>query len=169
MGSENPFSAERGGMLSGWAASRIGQLLDTASQYTFGDWQGGHHPRWQNRGSISTSLRPPSRMVDPLSYRTIPPSPAEPNGHQNFAYHPATSARTRCIHRASADRTLPNTTNRLSKRADGYGGPPLRIILRPQTRSTRVPTNASRGVFIHHRTVCRKLTLWTEFQSIIPS
>jgi hypothetical protein len=47
MGSENPFSAERGGMWSGWAASRIGQLLDTASQYTFGGWQGGHHPRWQ--------------------------------------------------------------------------------------------------------------------------
>ena len=42
-----PFSAQRGGMLSGRAASRTGQLLDTASQHTFGGWQGGHHPRWQ--------------------------------------------------------------------------------------------------------------------------
>ena len=46
-GSEKPFSATRGGMLSGRAASRTGQLSDTASQHTFGGWQGGHHPRWQ--------------------------------------------------------------------------------------------------------------------------
>jgi hypothetical protein len=46
-GSEKPFIAQRGGMLSGRAASRTGQLLDTASQHTFGGWQGGHHPRWQ--------------------------------------------------------------------------------------------------------------------------
>ena len=39
--------AQRGGMWSGWAASRTGQLLDTASQHTFGGWQGGHHRRWQ--------------------------------------------------------------------------------------------------------------------------
>ena len=37
----------RGGMWSGWAASRTGQLSDTESQLTFGGWQGGHHPRWQ--------------------------------------------------------------------------------------------------------------------------
>ena len=37
----------RGGMWSGWAASRTGQLSDTASQHPFGGWQGGHHPRWQ--------------------------------------------------------------------------------------------------------------------------
>ena len=36
----------RGGMMSGWAASRIGQLSGTASQNTFGGWQGGHRPRW---------------------------------------------------------------------------------------------------------------------------
>ena len=42
-----PFSAQRGGMLSGSAASRTGQLSDTASQHTFGGWQGGHRPRWQ--------------------------------------------------------------------------------------------------------------------------
>ena len=42
-----PFSATRGGMLSRRAASRTGQLLDTASQHTFGGWQVGHHPRWQ--------------------------------------------------------------------------------------------------------------------------
>ena len=46
-GPEKPFSAMRGGMLSGRAASRTGQLLDTASQHTFGGWQGGHRPRWQ--------------------------------------------------------------------------------------------------------------------------
>ena len=36
----------RGGMRSGWAASRTGQLSDTASQLTFGVCQGGHRPRW---------------------------------------------------------------------------------------------------------------------------
>ena len=41
------ISATRGGMLSGRAASRTGQLSDTASQHTFGGWQVGHHPRWQ--------------------------------------------------------------------------------------------------------------------------
>ena len=46
MESEKPFSAQRGGMLSGRAASRTGQLSDTASQITFGGWQGGHRPRW---------------------------------------------------------------------------------------------------------------------------
>ena len=46
-GSEKPLSAQRGGKLSGRAASRIGQLLDTASQHRFGGWQGGHHRRWQ--------------------------------------------------------------------------------------------------------------------------
>jgi hypothetical protein len=43
-----PFSAPSGGMLSGRAASRTGQLSDTASQHTFGGWQGGHRPRWQH-------------------------------------------------------------------------------------------------------------------------
>ena len=46
-GPEKPFSAPSGGMLSGRAASRTGQLSDTASQHTFGGWQGGHHRRWQ--------------------------------------------------------------------------------------------------------------------------
>jgi hypothetical protein len=64
-----PHIAQRGGMWSGWAASRTGQLSDTASQHTFGGWQGGH-----------------------------------PKGQRDFAYHPATSARTRCIHRASGER-----------------------------------------------------------------
>jgi hypothetical protein len=36
----------RGGMWSGWAASRTGQLSDPASQDTFGGYQGGHRPRW---------------------------------------------------------------------------------------------------------------------------
>jgi hypothetical protein len=33
---KKPFSAQRGGMLSGRAASRTGQLSDTASQHTIG-------------------------------------------------------------------------------------------------------------------------------------
>ena len=36
----------RGGMMSGWAASRAGQLSDTASQLSFGGYKGGHRPRW---------------------------------------------------------------------------------------------------------------------------
>jgi hypothetical protein len=42
-----PNNATAGGMWSGWAVSRTGQLSDTASQHPFGGWQGGHHPRWQ--------------------------------------------------------------------------------------------------------------------------
>ena len=65
-------------------------------------------------------------MVDPLVHQTIPPSPAEPKGQRDFALHPATSARTRCIHRASVNRIMPIVSNRFSKRAGGHGGPPLR-------------------------------------------
>jgi hypothetical protein len=36
----------RGGMISGRAASRTGQLSDSANQETFGGYQGGHRPRW---------------------------------------------------------------------------------------------------------------------------
>jgi hypothetical protein len=36
----------RGGMRSGWAASRTGQLSDIASQDAFGGYKGGHRPRW---------------------------------------------------------------------------------------------------------------------------
>jgi hypothetical protein len=36
----------RGGVMSGWAASRTGQLSDLASHDTFGGYQGGHRPRW---------------------------------------------------------------------------------------------------------------------------
>ena len=35
-----------GGMMSGWAASRTGQLSDPANQDTIGGYQGGHRPRW---------------------------------------------------------------------------------------------------------------------------
>jgi hypothetical protein len=153
-----------GGPLAGLVSFRTLQARTHSAAGRAGTIHDGN-----NHGHVPTSLHPPSGMVDPHEHKAIPPGPAEPTGQRDFALYPATSARTRCIHRASADRTLPNTTNRLSKRADGYGGPALHRILRPQTRSTRVPTNASRGVFIHHRTVCRKLTLWTEFQSIIPS
>ena len=44
----------RGGMLSGWAASRTGQPLGTESQLTFGGWQGGHRPRWPVPPSTTT-------------------------------------------------------------------------------------------------------------------
>jgi hypothetical protein len=47
----------RGGMLSGWAASRTGQLSGPESQLTFGGWQGGHRPRWPISPPQSTSLR----------------------------------------------------------------------------------------------------------------
>ena len=43
---DQPDNAPRGGMLSGWAASRTVQCLDFASQHAFGGYQGGHHPRW---------------------------------------------------------------------------------------------------------------------------
>ena len=104
---------------------------------------------------VSKSLHSPSGMVDPLSQRTILQSPAEPIGHQNFALHPATSARVRGIHRASVIRmastyiastkrhpregtaALPYAENLVSaaqaifvtttpSRAGGHGGPPLR-------------------------------------------
>ena len=55
---DKPSSATRGGMLSGRAASRTGQLSDTASQHPFGGWQGGCHPRWQYP-------RPQSEMITP--------------------------------------------------------------------------------------------------------
>jgi hypothetical protein len=47
----------RGGMMSGWAASRIGQLSDIANQETFGGYQGGHRTRWPIPPSERTSLR----------------------------------------------------------------------------------------------------------------
>ena len=56
-----PVGAQRGGMLSGSAASRTGQLLDTASQHTFGGWQGGHHPRWQFPPPQSEMITPTIR------------------------------------------------------------------------------------------------------------
>jgi hypothetical protein len=72
-------------MLSGCAASRTVQLSDTASQYTFGGCQGGHHPRWQNPSRVLKALQSPSGMVDPLGHKAIPPSPAEPKGQRDFA------------------------------------------------------------------------------------
>ena len=43
--------AMRGGMWSGWAASRTFHGSLVASQDAFGGWQGGYRPRW----SFSTS------------------------------------------------------------------------------------------------------------------
>ena len=45
-------------MWSGWAASRTGQLSDTASQHPFCGWQGGHHPRWQYPPPQSEMITP---------------------------------------------------------------------------------------------------------------
>ena len=44
----------RSGVMSGWAASRTGQLSDTESQFTLGGWQGGHRPRWPVPTSTTT-------------------------------------------------------------------------------------------------------------------
>jgi hypothetical protein len=43
---KHPRNAMCGGMMSGWAASRTSEFSDTASQLTFGGYQGGHRPRW---------------------------------------------------------------------------------------------------------------------------
>ena len=55
---KQPHIATRGGMWSGWAASRTGQLSDTACQHPFGGWQGGHHPRWQYPPPQSEMITP---------------------------------------------------------------------------------------------------------------
>ena len=47
-----------GGMTSGRAASRTGQLSDTAGQHPFGGWQGGHHPRCQYPPPQSEMITP---------------------------------------------------------------------------------------------------------------
>ena len=44
----------RSGVMSGWDASRTGQLSDTESQFTLGGWQGGHRPRWPVPTSTTT-------------------------------------------------------------------------------------------------------------------
>ena len=54
---KHPRNAMRGGMMSGCAASRTGQLSGTKSQFAFGGYQGGHRPRWPVPPSQSTSLR----------------------------------------------------------------------------------------------------------------
>jgi hypothetical protein len=86
-------------------------------------------------------------MVDPHDHNPIPPSSAEPKGQRDFALHPATSARTRCIHRASASRTLLNTSNQFSKRAGGHSGPPLHRDLASATRApfTKTPPSSTGG------------------------
>ena len=112
-----------GGPLAQLVSYRILQ----ASTHSAADRAGTIHDG-NIRRSNPKSLHPPSGMVDPLGHQTVPPSPAEPRGQRDFAYHPATSARTRCIYRASAERMLPNTSNRFPKRTGGHSGPPLRRI-----------------------------------------
>jgi len=81
------------------------------------------------RGGDPKQSHPPSGMVDPLGHQMVPPSPAEPRGQRDFAYHPATSARTRCIHRVSGERVCGHPKSiRFSKRAGGHSGPPLRGV-----------------------------------------
>ena len=113
-----------GGPLAGLVSYRILQASTHSAAGRAGTILDGNI-----RNRNPNSLHPPSGMVDPLSERTIPPSLAEPKGQRDFALHPATSARTRCIHRASVNRIMPIVSNRFSKRAGGHGGPPLRGIL----------------------------------------
>ena len=49
--------AMRGGMWSGWAASRTFHGSLVASQDAFGGWQGGYRPRWPLPTSITIFLR----------------------------------------------------------------------------------------------------------------
>ena len=66
-------------------------------------------------------------MVAPHLQLALPPSLAEPNTRQNFALHPATSARTGCIHRASEYAVIPNHNGKAHQlHAGGHSGPPLR-------------------------------------------
>ena len=104
---------------------------------------------------VSKSLHLPSGMVDPRSQRTVPKSPAEPSGHQNFALHPATSARVRDIHRASAATT---SMVRLSAslHAGGHGGPPLRgVCVVSLTVKTKQMDSAQRGGMLSGRAASR--------------
>ena len=63
--------AMRGGMWSGWAASRTGQLSDTESQLTFGGYQGGHRPRWPLPTSTTTFQRAAIGDGRPTSPATV--------------------------------------------------------------------------------------------------
>ena len=121
-----------GGPLAGLVSYRILQ----ASTHSAAGRAGTIHDR-NIRRSNPKSLHPPSGMVDPLGHQTVRPSPAEPNGHQNFALHPATSARTRCIYRASGQRVCGHPkSNETAKRAGGHSGPPLRGGLTSATHAT---------------------------------
>jgi hypothetical protein len=88
-----------GGPLAGLVSFRILQASTHSAAGRAGTILDGNI-----RNRNPNSLHPPSGMVDPLGHQTVRPSPAEPRGQRDFAYHPATSARTRCIHRVSGER-----------------------------------------------------------------
>ena len=69
-----------GGPLAGLASY---QILKASSHLAAG--RAGTIQDGQFHDCIPRCKEPPSRMVDPLSQQTIPPSLAEPNTRQNFA------------------------------------------------------------------------------------
>ena len=102
----NVAARRQGGMWSGCAGSRTFQPADFVSHWTFGVWQGGHHPRWSKpTDRYQTTQSRPSRMVAPHGRITRQTSKAEKSTKSGFSSHPARSAKTRCIHPASG-RTL---------------------------------------------------------------
>jgi hypothetical protein len=90
-----------GGPLAGLASFQLLQASTHSAAGRAGTIQDGNLLT-----RVSNSLHSPSGMVDPLGRQTLPPSPAEPKGQRDFALHPATSARTRCIHRASVNQSV---------------------------------------------------------------
>jgi len=127
-----------GGPLAGLDSFRILQASTHSAAGRAGTIDDGNILR-----HLPNTFHPPSGMVDPHDHKATQPSPAEPTGQRDFASHPATSARTRCIYRASASRTLPNTSNRLSKRAGGHSGPPLHRDLASATQTVFMKTTPS--------------------------
>ena len=93
--------AMRGGMRRGWAASRIFPVTVVVTKITFGGCQGGHRPRWPSmkpQSGFPRSAIGDGRPTSPGSVTALPSRTEHPS---DFTYHPATSAHTRCIHRAS--------------------------------------------------------------------
>ena len=122
---KQPHIAMRGGMWSGWAASRTGQLSDTASQHPFGGWQGGYRPRWQYPP-------PQSEMITPAigdGRPTWPPNDtAKPSRTERSTGFRVTSGEIgACAMHPPCKRESNNADRkRFSKRAGGHSGPPLR-------------------------------------------
>ena len=133
-------------MLSGRAASRTGQLSDTASKHTFGGWQGGHHRRWQIYVTASrnhyTCHRGWSTHVTTRRYRQAQPNQLAIRSSRNIR-RPRHECET-----STAQASLEWHEHRINKTssAGGHGGPPLHRILRSaQNRNRLVSTNLSKA------------------------